>query len=60
MRFFSSAEAATGSFVWMPDNYLHKKRRGRTYFLWHPRLFCFLFLSFCYSSSARFEGHGFL
>lgn len=25
MRFFSSAEPATGSFVWMPDNYLHKK-----------------------------------
>lgn len=32
MRFFSSAEPATGSFVWMPDNYLHKKDEGALIF----------------------------
>lgn len=64
MRFFSSAEPATGSFVWMPDNYLHKKDEGALIFcdilVFSASYLFILFLSFRYSSGVHFVGHGFL
>ena len=60
MRFFSSAEPATGSFVWMPDNYLHKKDEGALIFCDILVFSVSYFLFFFYSYGARFEGHGFL